>query len=146
MPQVSATVTVGAPAAHVWTVVTDWARQGEWIPATTVRVARGTGAAVGDQVVATTGLAGLRFDDPMEVTVWNPPHRCDVRHLGRVVRGSGSFVVDAVNPTTARFTWTEDVDAPFGSAGVVVVRLLRPALAAVLRVAMRRLARLAATP
>ncbi len=145
MPQLSATVTVAAPAARVWALVTDWSRQGEWIPATEVHLTRGTGTALGDRVVARTAVGPLGFDDPMEITGWDPPHRCEVRHLGRVVRGSGTFEVEPVDAATARFRWVEQVDVPLGAAGALAFRLLRPVFEALLRAGMRRVAGSAAT-
>ncbi len=146
MPELSATVVVAAPAAGLWALVTDWPRQSAWGPATTVRVTRGRGDQVGDRLVARTALGPLGFDDPMEITRWEPPHRCDVRHLGRVVRGSGVFRVEAVDGAHARFTWVEQVDVPFGVVGRLGFRLLAPAVEAGLRFGLRRLARLAARP
>lgn len=145
MPELTVSVAVAAPAERTWALVTDWALQGRWIPATAVTVTRGSGTAVGDRVVARTAVGPIGFDDPMEITRWDPPHRCDVVHLGRVVRGTGIFAVEDLGPARSRFTWAEQVEVPLGAVGLVGFRLLRPVFGLMLRVALRRLARMAAT-
>lgn len=137
-------VEVDLPVEDTWAAAVDWAWQGTWIPATQVSVTSGRGSAVGDRIVARTALGPLGFDDPMEIVVWDAPRRCDVRHLGRVVRGSGSFRVDPLPAGRARFTWSEDVDLPLGRVGAAGWRLVAPLARAVLRLALRRFAERAA--
>jgi hypothetical protein len=76
----------------------------------------------------------------MRITAWEPPYRCDVLHLGRVVRGTGSFRVE---PTAAgsRFVWHEDVEAPLGAVGDRLLRVGRRVAESALKVALKRFAR-----
>jgi hypothetical protein len=65
--------------------------------------------------VARTGLGPLGFDDPMEVTAWQPPTdrapgRCEVRKHGRVVLGTATFEVEPLGPHRCAVTWTEQVE------------------------------------
>jgi hypothetical protein len=106
---------------------------------TTVTVEPG-GHRVGERLTAVTKLAGIGFTDPMEVTRWEPPHRVDVRHLGRVLRGTGTFTVEPA-PGGARFVWAEDLDLPLGAAGRLGFAVVRPAFTLMLRRSLRRLAR-----
>lgn len=118
------TVDVGATTDEVWGLLTDWPAHGRWVPLTRVRVltprATGVGARfVGRSSLAVVGLDRVGFDDPMEVTVWQPPTggqagRCEVRKLGRVVTGTAAFDVVPLpappgRPST-RVVWDEDVD------------------------------------
>ena len=80
-----------------------------------------------------------RFSDPMEVTRFEPPSRIDVRHLGRVVRGTGTFLVEPA-PGGAWFIWAEDVDLPLGIADQLGFAV-GPAFRLLLRRSLRRLAR-----
>lgn len=141
MQEISASVDVAVPAERLWSVVTDWPRQGQWIPATRVWVTRGTGNSVGDRVTARTGVGPLAFVDPMEITVWEPPRRCVVHHLGTVIRGEGEFSVVALSADRSRFMWTEWLEAPFGRYGARLLQLTRPVSEATLGAALRRLAR-----
>ena len=63
----------------------------------------------------------------MEVVEWDPPRRCVVRHLGRVVRGDGVFEVVELGPARSRFLWSELLDLPLGALGRLGWPLVRPA-------------------
>jgi hypothetical protein len=123
---VSERVEIDAPAREVWDYVFDWPRQGEWIPATHVRLVDGDGHAVGARVEALTGLGPLGFVDTMTITRWNPPSVCGVEHTGRVIRGSGTFSVVALGVRRSRFDWQEDLEIPFGAVGHACFRVTRP--------------------
>jgi uncharacterized protein YndB with AHSA1/START domain len=137
--QLSATVAVAAPPEKVFEAVTDWEAQSEWVWLTTVTVEPG-GHGVGQRLTAVTGLGRLAFSDPMEVTCWEPPRRVVVRHLGRVVRGTGEFTVSPA-PGGAGLTWAEDLDLPLGPLGRVGFALVRPAFELMLRRSVARLVR-----
>ena len=137
--RVAARVAIAAPPEAVFEAVTDWEAQSEWVALTTVTVEPG-GRGVGERLTAVTKLAGIGFSDPMEVTRWEPPRRVDVRHLGRVVRGTGTFTVSPA-PGGAWFTWIEDLDLPLGAPGRLGFFLLRPAVILMLRRNLARLAR-----
>ncbi len=132
-------VAVAAPPELVWEAVTDWAGQSEWMLGTTLTVEPGP-PGVGQRFTAVTALGPVGFADPMEVTAWDPPRRADVRHLGDVVRGTGTFTVDPA-PGGAWLTWTEDLEVPFGWAGVAGLKALEPLARGGLRVSLRRMAR-----
>jgi hypothetical protein len=74
------------------------------------------------------------------VTRFDPPHRIDVRHLGRVVRGTGTFLVEPA-PGGAFLVWVEDVDLPLGVVGRAGFAVVGPAFRLLLRRSLRRLAR-----
>ncbi len=136
MTRFVASVDVPAPAADVWALMTDWPAHGRWVPLTRVRVltplAEGVGARfVGRSSLAVVGLDGLGFDDPMEVTAWQPPAggrpgRCVVRKLGRAVTGTAAFDVVELppqdGPPLTRVVWEEDIEI----APRALTRLLAP--------------------
>jgi hypothetical protein len=130
---------IEAPAGRVWGVLTDWERQSEWMPATRVRSFHGH--APGGRIEAWTGLGRLGFLDTMEITVWDPPRRCDVIHTGRVLRGSGSFAVEPLGAGRCRVVWEERVELPLGRLGRACWPLVRPLVRAGLGFGLRRLAR-----
>jgi uncharacterized protein YndB with AHSA1/START domain len=142
---VEARVAIAAPPEVVFAAVSDWEAQSEWVALTTVTVDREAeggpdGHRVGERLTAVTRLAGVGFRDPMEVTRWEPPHLAEVRHLGRVVRGTGTFTV-APAPGGAWFTWAEDLDLPLGAVGRLGFAVVRPAFELMLRRSLARLAR-----
>lgn len=137
-------VEVDAPAQRVWDAVVDWEAQGRWILGTRVRATRGPGRGVGDHVTAVTGVGRVGFSDEFEITVWEPPRVCVVQHLGRVVRGTGTFAVEAESAARSRFVWSEDLQLPLGLLGRVGWPLVRPAFAAGVRRSLLRFADLVA--
>ena len=132
-------VAIAAPPEAVFAAVADWEGQSEWVALTTV-TADGGPHRVGERLVADTRLLGIGFRDPMEVTRFDPPSRIDVRHLGRVVRGTGTFLVEPA-PGGAWFVWAEDVELPLGMAGRLGFVVVGPAFRLLLRRSLRRLAR-----
>ena len=132
-------VDVAAPIERTWAAAIDWQRQREWMLGTRVRTTVGGGHEVGARIVATTGVGSITVDDEMEITGWDPPHGAYVKHLGRVVRGRAAFEVRPRRGGST-FVWTEDLDLPFGAAGVLGFRLVRPLIGYGLRLSMRRFA------
>ena len=133
---------VAVPAERLWALLADWSRQGEWIPLTSVRAVRGDGHRVGGRIEAWTGIGPIGFTDPMVVTHWDPPRRCEVLHLGSVVRGEGGFDVVA-SDAGARVVWWESVELPLGPVGQVGWRLSGPMVRMGLELSLARLRRLA---
>ena len=122
-------VDIAAPAEAVWDFVTDWPRQGDWIPATRVeRVDAADG--VGGRFRAWSGLGRVGFWDPMTITAWERTPdgggRCEELHLGRVVKGEGEFGVVALDAGRARFVWAELLVVPGGRVGAAGWRAARP--------------------
>lgn len=142
MPELTETVDIDAPPEQVWAALTDWGRQGEWMLATDVRTVRGPAQGVGGLLEARTGVRvrggrHLGVLDTMEITRWEPPRRIDVRHTGRVVRGSGIFEVRPRGEGST-FVWTEVLDLPLGIVGRLGWPLVRPAMRAGVRLSLRR--------
>jgi carbon monoxide dehydrogenase subunit G len=137
--RVQARVAIAAPPEVVWDALTDWEGQSGWMVATAVTAEPG-GHRVGERLTAVTGVAGVGFHDPMEVTGWDPPRRVEVTHLGRVVRGTGIFAVEPA-PGGAWCLWVEDLDLPLGPLGRLGFVPLRPLFQLMLHRSLRRLAR-----
>jgi carbon monoxide dehydrogenase subunit G len=135
---VHAAVDVPATAEEVWAVLVDWPRHGEWVPLTRAE----GGAAEGTQVEAWTGVGPVGFLDTMVISDWKPPHRVEVRHTGRLVRGKGRFDLVDLPGGRCRVTWSELIDLPLGPAGRVGWIAIGPAARAMLRTALHRLAKM----
>lgn len=148
---VRSAIVVGVPARVLWDYVTDWPRQGEWIPFTRVEVLPGEGPAhrVGARIRAWTGLGRVGFWDPMTVTGWRVESdgaaRCEVLHTGRVVRGDGEFAVRPLGSHRCELVWWERLDVPGGVLGALAWRLTGAVFRLGVHQALRRLARRAET-
>jgi hypothetical protein len=140
-------IRVEAPVRRVWDYVTDWPRQGEWIPFTRVEVVpRGAVArGVGGRVRARTGVGPVGFWDPMTITSWERQSdgsaRCEMLHTGAVVRGDAEFAVVAEGPDECTFVWSESIDVPGGLLGSLLWRLGGRAVRRGVDLALRRMAR-----
>jgi hypothetical protein len=132
---------VEAGVAAAFAAATDWPAQRHWIPLTTVRVVAGDGQSVGTLVHAFTGVGRIGFLDVFRVTAWEPPHRVDVLHLGRLVRGPGSIRCTERAPGRTEVRWSEYLHPPFGRLGRLSWPLVRPLAVAGLRAGLRRFAR-----
>lgn len=142
MTTLSVSIEIDAPAQRTWEVVTDWERQGEWMPMTNVEVSASTPIGVGAKLTARSGVGPASFVDPMVIDVWEPPYRCEVVHLGKVVTGRGGFLVEDLPGGRSRFTWREELEST--GARKVLDRVGLPATRALVTVALNRLARLIA--
>jgi hypothetical protein len=138
-----ADATVGVSAGQVWDVLVDWPRQSDWIPLTRVRTVAGDSRGVGGRIEAWTGVGRTGFRDPMIITSWEPPRRCEVLHTGLVVRGEAGFEVTPAGPDVAKVAWWESVEVPLGRVGLAGWRLSAPAWRYVLGRSLRRLGEIA---
>jgi carbon monoxide dehydrogenase subunit G len=135
--EIAAHVLVPAEADRVWQLVTDWDRQRDWMLGTQVSGGQGVGATV----VARTGIGPVGFEDTMEITQWDPPRRCVVRHTGQLIRGLGLFEV-AQAGEVSQFSWTEQLVLPVPVPRLVRQWVLLPAARWVMATSLRRFARL----
>ncbi|GGW50022.1 SRPBCC family protein [Streptomyces caelestis] len=106
--------TVPLPLDEAWRRITLWPRHGEVVPLTAVRVDPPGPTRVGTVVVARSGAGALAFDDPMEVTVWQPPENgapgmCRLEKRGRVVLGWAELEVRPGPGGRTRVVWREEI-------------------------------------
>ncbi|MFD5317627.1 SRPBCC family protein [Streptomyces sp. NPDC127098] len=129
------------PAAEAWRRLTDWPRHGTHTPLTRVTVTPPGPTGTGTLVVARTGVGRLAFDDPMEVTAWQPPTAagrgfCRLAKRGTFVLGWAEIEVHAEGGGS-HVGWREEMrvnrlpralDAPTGWAGRLLFAHLLDAL------------------
>ena len=100
------------PIDHVWGRLTDWKSHSAWIPNTVVTVTKST-AGVGTEFIGVTHIGPMRLDDPMTVTEWHPPKggraSSVVSKTGLVLGGTAGFTLTALDASTTRLDWFEDV-------------------------------------
>jgi uncharacterized protein YndB with AHSA1/START domain len=142
--EITVAVDVAAPVESTWAAATDWARQGEWMLGTTVRALDGP-SGPGARLAARTGAGPFAVVDEMRITVWEPPHRCQVIHLGNVIRGSAAFEVEPLADGRSRFSWSEWLDLPLGLVGQYGFLVGRPIFRAGVQISLQRFARWAVT-
>ncbi|HEY3873117.1 MAG TPA: SRPBCC family protein [Actinocrinis sp.] len=131
---------VDAPEQKVWDALTDWEHQSTWMLGTRVRATADDGHGVGGRVEAWTGFGRIGFLDTMVITAWEPPNRCEVDHTGRLIRGTGAFLVGPAPSGGSVLTWIESFTVPGGALGRLGWLVVRPAVRSGLRLSLRRLA------
>lgn len=139
--EVTASVIIAAPAAIVFAGLTQWERQGEWIPLTTVRVVEGDGGE-GSRIEAVTSVGPAVLRDEMRVTRLDPPYEIRVVHTGKVLRGPGVLRCTQMRDDRTQVVWHEWFSLPSGWAGRIAGPALWPGSKVGLTQALRRFARL----
>jgi hypothetical protein len=135
---------ISAPQVAVWKKIADWESQGEWMLQTKVWVTSEKSSGVGTSIAAFTGplykfyprVKSPGLLDLMTVTKWEEPSRCDVVHVGKVLKGTGSFLLTQEGESVTRFDWSERIEAPR-----VIFMLIAPFLYAGVRISLQRFAR-----
>ena len=136
---------IEAPIQKVWDSLAQWEKQGEWMLQTKVIRTSEISEGVGVKIEAFTGplyrlyprFKFLGLVDLMEVTHWEPPHRCDVIHYGKILKGTGAFEVIALDQNHTSFHWSEEIRAPW-----LLFTLGKPFLWLGVKISLARFARL----
>jgi hypothetical protein len=105
---------------ETWRAIVDWKAQSNWMLQTKVWVTSKDNQGVGTSIAAFTGplhriyprMKWLGVLDLMEVTAWQPPARCDVIHNGKIIKGTGTFLIEAIDSKSSYFHWSEEIQAP----------------------------------
>jgi len=108
-------IEIDAPVERVWAVLVDLERQPEWMhDLRDVRVITPPPIGAGTRAIGRVQAFGIAVEDPIEITVFEPPVRYSIRHDG-FVSGTGDIrlVLDgdeASGPTLV--TWEEVLRPP----------------------------------
>lgn len=137
-------LSIPAPRADVWKSIADWPSQGQWMLQTKVWVTSERTTGVGTSIAAFTGplykfyprIKSPGLLDLMTVTRWEEPSRCDVDHHGKILKGSGSFILTEEVSYSTRFDWSETIVAPRA-----LYLLIAPFLYVGVRISLARFAR-----
>lgn len=124
--------TIDAPIQQVWDVLVDWEAQREWmLDAKDVTVVTPHRAGHGVTIRVPTSLLGVPVLDIMRVTGWDPPHRLEATHLGRLIKGVGAFELTTQHDDRTHLLWWEEVVAPLGAVGEFGANVALPVLRAI---------------
>ncbi|HET7481475.1 MAG TPA: SRPBCC family protein [Actinomycetota bacterium] len=107
---------IPAPIDEVWRRITDWERLGDWmLEASDFVVLSDQREGVGVEAEATVRIAGITTRDKVRVSVWEPPRRLVIDHLGWV-SGSGDMALVPYGAETFLY-WREELVPPLGALG-----------------------------
>jgi hypothetical protein len=127
------TGTSAEPVNVVWERVSDLVGHASGVPLQSVTSDPGE-PGLGWRFTPRTSLGPLGFDDPMVVTVWEPPRRLRVEKVGRVLAGWADISLAPLPDGGTRVTWQEEV-VP---AHTGIARRTRPVFDAAGKVVFRR--------
>ena len=138
--KISAKIVIDGTQESVFSAVTNWTSQRNWIFATKVKSVGDGSHKIGGKLEAFTGIGSIGFLDTMTITKWDPPTLCEVTHTGKVLKGAGLFEVVIDNNKTY-FIWTEYAKIPFGIIGKIGWYIIYPIMKLLLKISLRRFKR-----
>lgn len=134
--------TLPAPPARVWPVLADWERQASWMADVAWIRIIGSERELGARLQVRTRVFGIpAATDLVEVTLWEPPRRLCVRHVG-IVGGRGEWTLDPAPDGRTAFRWVEEIRMPPRVLGDVALAVYGPWQRRMLRRSIRNLASL----
>ncbi|HVL64263.1 MAG TPA: SRPBCC family protein [Actinomycetota bacterium] len=134
---------VPAPPEVVWSLITDWEHQDDWmLEARDFEVVGEQREGVGVVAEATIAIGGIKTRDRVQVTAWDPPDRLRIAHLGWVT-GEGEIKLTRLGAGRTYVYWRETLHPPLGVLGAAGMTLLKPVMARVFRRDLRVLEGLA---
>jgi hypothetical protein len=136
----SLSVDIKASQEEVFKKVVDWESQGDWMLGTKVSRTKNNGQGLGGEIVAWTGIWKFGFNDPMVITQWIEPKIVDVKHLGKVVKGTGSMVVEKIDEKNSKFIWSEIIELPLGIVGRIGWIFIKPFFVAGIKYSLNKFA------
>jgi hypothetical protein len=136
----SLSVDIKASQSEVFKKVVDWESQGDWMLGTKVSRIKNNGQGLGGEIVAWTGIWKFGFNDPMVITQWIEPKIVDVKHLGKVVKGTGSMVVEKIDEKNSKFIWSETIELPLGIVGRIGWIFIKPFFVAGIKYSLNKFA------
>jgi hypothetical protein len=81
----------------------------------------------GVELAVRTRILGVpAFTEPLEVVVWEPPHRLVIAHRG-VVGGTGTWELEP-RPEGCTFRWVEELSLPVPVLGELALLAYRPVM------------------
>lgn len=138
--ELSLFVDIKASQKEVFDKVVDWENQGDWMLGTKVSRTKNNGHGVGGEINAWTGLWKFGFNDPMVFTNWVEPKVVDVLHTGKIVKGTGSMVVEKVDENNSKFIWSESIILPLGIIGKIGWIFIKPFFKAGIKYSLNKFA------
>lgn len=131
--RVSADTVLPVSPEEAWRTLLAWEDQAAWMKdADSVRVLTSHREGVGVVVAVKTRVLNVPvFTERLEVTLWEPPRRLVMAHLG-FVRGVGEWALQPAGGGT-RLTWTEDLGLSVPILGEIALLAYGPLMRRLMR-------------
>jgi hypothetical protein len=115
------------PPDVVWSLITDWERQGDWmLEATDFVVTSEQREGIGVEAEATIRIAGIKTRDVVRVVGWEPSKRLEIEHRGWV-SGHGEIHLTSLGNDRTYIFWREEfLVRQLGALGSLGLMSFRP--------------------
>ncbi len=105
-------IVINAPINVVWDFIADINTHPSWMKdAVSIKRLNDKDNQIGAKYLCKTTVGPLRTDDLMEVTQYEKPNLIEIHHIG-AVKGPGRFELKAIDPSTTKFSWIEELTFP----------------------------------
>ena len=147
MARIKVSIDIAASIDRVWQVVEPVERHVDWMAdAESIDFVTDQRRGVGTSFLCRTKVGPIRLTDKMRITRWEAGKAMGVEHVG-LVTGSGVFTLEALDASTTRFVWEEELIFPWWLGGPIGAFVGgKVVLRAIWRGNLRRLAALCTTP
>jgi uncharacterized protein YndB with AHSA1/START domain len=134
-------IRIRRPVETVWPYLVDWERLDRWMrEARGFRVISAAREGVGVEAEARIRIAGITTRDRVRVIRWEPPRILEIAHLGWV-KGTGFMELSPTDRGCSLF-WRERLVPPWGPAGLLGMRIVRPMMRRIFQGDLEELRRL----
>jgi uncharacterized protein YndB with AHSA1/START domain len=121
--------TLPGPPEVVWSLLTDWEHQDDWmLEASDFVVTSEVREGVGVEAEATIKIGGISTRDRVRVIAWDPGRHLAIEHLGWV-SGEGHLYLTPLSDDRTHVFWREELFPPVGLLGAVGMTAFKPMLA-----------------
>jgi hypothetical protein len=125
--------TMPGPPASVWTLITDWEHQDDWmLEASDFVVTSPHREGTGVTAEATITIGGISTRDAIEVVAWEPEEHLAIEHQGWV-SGRGELHLTPLGADRTHLYWIEHLFPPLGILGTVGLLGFKPLMERVFR-------------
>jgi hypothetical protein len=125
--------TVPGPPEIVWSLLTDWEHQSDWmLEASDFVVLTDQREGVGVEAEATITISGISTRDKVRIIGWEPNRYLAIEHRGWV-QGEGHLYLTPLGADRTHIFWREELRPPVGVLGAVGMTAFKPLMGKVFR-------------
>tara|TARA_Y100000590_G_scaffold37253_1_gene40175 strand:+ start:4789 stop:5229 length:441 start_codon:yes stop_codon:yes gene_type:complete len=116
---INVAIEINAPIHEVWDEISNISNHPNWMSdAESIKFLGQQKEGVGTKILVLTKIGPIKLNDLMTFTKWEQNAEIEVEHEG-IVTGKGSFLLEALENKTTKFSWRETLKFPIILGGVI---------------------------
>ena len=116
---INVAIEINAPIHEVWDEISNISNHPKWMSdAESIKFLGQQKEGVGTKILVLTKIGPIKLNDLMTFTKWEKNAEIEVEHEG-IVTGKGSFLLEALENKTTKFSWRETLKFPIILGGVI---------------------------